>query len=393
MPTPEKKWLNKNVLFISLNAFFTDMGHQAILAIFPIFLVLYLHLSIIEYAVITAVSFGGGAFFGYIGGKAGDRFGYKKTAVLSNLFVPLLSLSGFSINVYEAASLFSGGWWARCFRNPARRVMLLKSVLKKENYGRAFGFLHFLDIGGAFLSALAAAILLQFKFPIRTIFIFTAIPIVIAIIFLYLSNPSEAEVGADKETAASKSPVKHLNKNIYYKVLTATSLYGFSSYSFGFPIITIAISSKNNIEGVASYAVFLAVSSVTGLFAGKVIAKSAGELALGYILGGIGALGIGLTFAFNLNAAFYFPFVVLSGISMGFVETLEPAIIGLISHEKKAGQGMGSLSAMRSLGIFSANIIMGLLYLIGAGYSFAYAGILSVIAGFIMLGSNISITS
>ncbi len=349
---------------------------------FPIFLVLYLHLSVIEYAVITAISFGGGAFFGYIGGKAGDRFGYKKTAVLSNLLVPLLSFSGLSVNVFEAASLFSGGWWARCFRNPARRVMLLKSIFKKEHYGRAFGFLHFLDIGGAFLSALTAAILLSFKFPIRTIFIFTAVPIIIAIVFLYLSNPLEVK---DEKTAdAPKSTVDHLNKNVYRKILIATSLYGFSAYSFGFPIITVAVSSKDNVLGVFSYAVFLAVSSITGLFVGKVMAKNVKELTLGYILGGIGSLGIGLTFALNLNVAFYFPFIVLSGISMGFVETLEPTIIGLISHERKTGKGMGSLSAMRSLGIFSANIIMGLLYIIGAGYSFAYAGILSIIAGLVV---------
>lgn len=391
MTASKNKWLNKNVLFISLNAFFTDLGHQAILAIFPIFLVLYLRLSVIEYAVITAISFGGGSFFGYVGGKAGDRFGYKKTAVLSNLFVPLLSLLGLSINVFEVASLFSVGWWARCFRNPARRVMLLKSILKKEYYGRAFGFLHFLDIGGAFLSALTVAILLSFKFPIRTIFIFTAIPIIIAIIFLYLSNPIEMQEVSDKENAVSESSIEHLNKNIYYKVLIATSLYGFSAYSFGFPIITIAIASKDNVLGVASYVVFLAVSSVTGLFAGKVIAKSVGELALGYILGGIGSLGIGLTFAFNLNADFYFPSVVLSGVSMGFIETLEPTIIGFISSERKTGKSMGSLSAMRSLGIFVANIIMGLLYLIGAGYSFAYAGILSLIAGFIIFGSKLII--
>lgn len=390
MNNSKNAWLNKNVLFISLNAFFTDLGHQAILAIFPIFLVLYLHLSVTEYAVITAISFGGGAFFGYVGGKAGDRFGYKKTAVLSNLLVPLLSLSGLSINVFEAASLFSGGWWARCFRNPARRVMLLKSIPKKEYYGRAFGFLHFLDIGGAFLSALTAAILLSFNFPVRTIFIFTAIPIVIAIIFLYLSNPLEMQAVQDTEKPPDlKSSDGHLNKVIYYKVLLATSLYGFSAYSFGFPIITIAISSKDNVLGVASYAVFLAVSSVTGLFIGKKIAKSVNELAAGYILGGIGSLGIGLISAFNLNAAFYIPFVVLSGISMGFVETLEPTIIGLISGGIKTGKSMGLLSAMRSLGIFGANIIMGLLYLIGAGYSYAYAGILSLIAGFIILNSRL----
>ncbi len=173
-------------------------------------MVLYLRLSVIEYAVITAISFGGGSFFGYVGGKAGDRFGYKKTAVLSNLFVPLLSLSGLSINVFEVASL-------------------------------------------------------------------------------------EMQEVSDKENAVSESSIEHLNKNIYYKVLIATSLYGFSAYSFGFPIITIAIASKDNVLGVASYVVFLAVSSVTGLFAGKVIAKSVGELALGYILGGIGSLGIGLT--------------------------------------------------------------------------------------------------
>ena len=56
------KWLNSNVLFISLSAFFADLGYQAVLVMFPIFLVLDLHSSIIYFGIASAISYGIGAF-------------------------------------------------------------------------------------------------------------------------------------------------------------------------------------------------------------------------------------------------------------------------------------------------------------------------------------------
>lgn len=181
----KKKWLNNNVLYISLSAFFADLGYQSILVIFPIFLVIDLHSSIIYFGIASAISYGIGAFFGYFGGKIGDKFGHKKTAIIGNLFIPLLSFVGFSVYPIEAVALFSTGWWARNFRSPSRRVLLIRSV-STEFYVKAFGFLHALDQGGGFFAGIYALVLLACHVPLKYILIITAVPLLISTFFLTL---------------------------------------------------------------------------------------------------------------------------------------------------------------------------------------------------------------
>ncbi len=460
-------WLNGNVFFIAFSAFFADLGYQAVLVIFPIFLVLDLHSSIIYFGIASAISYGVGAFFGYFGGIAGDKFGHKKIAIIGNIFIPLLSFTGFSVYPAEAVALFSAGWWARNFRSPSRRVLLSRSVFR-EFYGRAFGFLHALDEAGGFFAGIYALILFAYHAPIKYILIITTVPLLLSTFCLILisekklinnpdvsqnienkstndikntndinnkneinginiKNDNKNEINVDNNLisndnrnqvgkiqnngiAENKKLSKindldikndenkylndkehNLNNNLFKRILIATSLYGFSSFSFGFPILTIAESSKNDELGILSYILFFAFTSLTGLVAGRTILKTVKKLALGYLLTFIGSAGMALVFAFSLNPLLYYVAVAFLGISLGFVETSEPTAISIISKNDNRGKSMGSLTAARSIGIFGGNIIMGLLYSVGADYSYLYAGILSLTASLIIFTSKSNI--
>ena len=417
MNDSEKQWLNSNVLFISLSAFFADLGYQAVLVIFPIFLVLDLHSSVIYFGIASAISYGIGAFFGYFGGRAGDRFGHKKIAITGNLLIPLLSFTGFSVNPVEAVGFFSTGWWARNFRSPSRRVLLSRSVLK-EFYGKAYGFLHALDQGGGFFAGIYVLILFIYHVPLKYILLITILPLSISSIFLALiskkklinnhndgvnsdsninnnsdNSKNNAPVNADNNNNANNSAglnKKNIdsNENLFKRILIATSLYGFSSFSFGFPILTIAESSKNDALAILSYVLFFICTALTGLIAGKTIAKTIKKLGFGYLLTFSGSLGMALIFTFSLNPVLYYICVAILGISLGIIETIEPTAISLIVKNETIGRGMGSLTAARSLGLFGGNILMGLLYNVGANYSYLYAAILSLIASLIIFYSK-----
>ncbi|MDA8053159.1 MAG: MFS transporter [Deltaproteobacteria bacterium] len=412
MEGSKKKWLNSNVLFISLSAFFADLGYQVVLVIFPIFLVLDLHSSVIYFGIASAVSYGIGAFFGYFGGRAGDKFGHKKIAIIGNLLIPLLSFTGFSLYPAEAVAFFSTGWWARNFRSPSRRVLLSRSVLK-EFYGKAFGFLHALDQGGGFFAGIYALILFTYHVPLKYILLTTIGPLLISTLFLTLiskkkliNNPDNsangninnnskknAAINTDDNNNANNSAGLNkknsdLNENLFKRILIATSLYGFSSFSFGFPILTIAESSKNDALGILSYVLFFICTALTGLIAGKTIAKTINKLGFGYFLTFAGSLGMALIFTFSLNPLLYYICVAILGISLGIIETIEPTAISLIVKNETIGRGMGSLTAARSLGLFGGNVLMGLLYYVGANYSYLYAAILSLIASLIIFSSK-----
>jgi MFS family permease len=104
------RWLNKNILLLSLSAFFADSGYQMIIAGLPLFIVLYLHEPVYIFGIATALGYGGGALFGYLGGILADRYGRKKIAILGNSLIPILSFTGFASNAVEAISVFSTGW-------------------------------------------------------------------------------------------------------------------------------------------------------------------------------------------------------------------------------------------------------------------------------------------
>ena len=170
-------WINKDVLLISFSAFFADLGYQTAVAIFPIFLVITLGASASEYGIASAIAFGVGSFFGYIGGLLSDKYSGKRIAIFGNALIPLISLMALTQSVTIAVILFSAGWWARNFRSPARRLMLIAGSPKKHR-SKIFGFLHALDIGGGMISILMLLLLLYLGLSYNKILLLTIIPII-----------------------------------------------------------------------------------------------------------------------------------------------------------------------------------------------------------------------
>ena len=386
--TGKRPWLSQDVLLISLSACFADLGYQSVLAVFPLFLVGSLKQPVWVFAGAMAVSFGPGALFGLLGGKIADRAGAKKTALGGNLLIPLLSLSGLAGSAAAAIALFSGGWWARNFRSPPRRSMLVEAV-HADDRAKAFGFLHALDIGGGFLAALGTMLLLKSGINIRNIFLLTIIPLLMSSVWLMFSRmgrrPAQQAPAVSRGTPAM--PVKH--RSLYRRLLAATALYGFSSFSFGFPILTVDQSLHSRPLAILSYVVFFGVSAVTGLVVGRVSRKkSVTALALGgYLTGGLGCAGMAVVWATGSSGLLYYPVAALMGLALGVIETMEPAIISRIIPQGQTGGGMGALTAMRSVGLFAANLIMGLIYSLGASWTwaYAYAAILAISAAGISL--------
>jgi MFS family permease len=392
--TAATPWLTRDVLLICLSACFADLGYQAVLAIFPLFLVMNLHAAVWVFALATAISYGPGAIFGLIGGRLGDRYGHKKMAIGGNLLIPLLSLSGLATVPAAAVALFAGGWWARNFRSPPRRTLMTQMVTR-DNRAKAFGFLHALDIGGGFLAATGAMILIWGGVALKEIFLITIIPLLCSSAVLAMVRSKKAVA---PDASAGKSAVNPTatpaddagHRSLYRRLLWATGLYGFSSFSFGFPILTVDQATGSRALAVLAYVVFFGVSALTGLVVGRFNKRNVKALALaGYLAGGIGAAGMAFVSTLHNAPELFYPVVALMGLALGVIETLEPTIISLIIPQRKTGSGMGALTATRSLGLFFANILMGLLYNFHASWvwSYGYAAILAMVAAGILLSA------
>ncbi len=379
-------WLTRDAFLLSLSAFFADLGYQAVMALFPLFLVIQLHQSVFVYGIVTGISFGIGSFFAYLGGKAGDRFNKKRIVIIGNLFIPLMSLAGLYVNVWSAGILFILGWWARYFRTPARRALLVE-VSPPEHRSKIFGFMHAMDIGGGMLAVLYALLFLFLKVPINRILFLTAIPLLIStsVLFFVTQEKKYATASSIKDQQV-KSKKKHVFSNgTFIALLIAATLYGFSFYNLGFPILTVAKEAKSAIYGVLTYAVYLGISAISGYVIGSIRLKPLKALwEFGYLPSALASLAIGLTYLFHLSIPTYYLAVAVLGAGMGAVETYEPTLTSVLVNSQSLSTGMGWLSVSRSIGQFLSNIIMGFLFTFGEFNSYFYAFVASLLATIVL---------
>jgi MFS family permease len=375
--------LTRDAFLLCFSAFFADLGYQGVAALFPLYIVLELHEPVYWYGIITGIAFGAGSFFAFIGGLAGDRFDKKYVSIAGNTFIPLMALSGLSNQLWLSALLFILGWWARYFRTPARRALLVHVTAPQER-GMAFGVLHALDIAGGMFSALFALLLLALHIPISTIILYAAIPLVISTILLFFVQrttlySAETPIG---ERRAGLPASAAADRALFVWLLIAATFYGFSFYNLGFPILTGTRGSATTSGyelGVLAFVVYLGVSAVSGyvLGAGRLSALRFLWLA-GYLPSALGSALIGLSVLLHMSELAFYLFVAVLGLGMGAVETFEPTLVSSLVGATTLSRGMGFLSISRSVGQFLSNLIMGTLFSFSqsAPYFYAFASAL-----------------
>ncbi|WP_298386734.1 MFS transporter [Ferrimicrobium sp.] len=386
-------WRTKTVWAIAGSAFFADLGYQSVLAAFPLFLVIALHQPVWEYGLAVSLSYGGGALFSWYGAKLGDRIGHRRVAILGNSLIPLLSLSAMVASPIWAVGLLTGGWWARNLRSPSRRVLLVAAVPNQDQRARAFGFLHALDVGGGALAGVAVLLAILSHTDYRWLFLATTVPLVISTLLLTATPSSRPPVPDEATTRtldASHHPLPPATAT--RSLLIAAALYGFTFYSAGFPVLTLAQLGSGIALGVVAFLLIQLTSALTGYilphYVDNVLWKRARSLGWsGYLAMGIGSGCIGFGYSLHRNIALLLVGVIVTGFSLGVVETLEPTVMSVLRSGSQTGRGFGALSAARSTGTFAANLVMGLLYGVAVGYAYGYAMLVAVAAALVMLAA------
>ncbi len=385
-------FLSRDILLISFSAFFADLGYQGVTALFPLFLVIELHQPIYIYGLITALSFGAGSFFAYLGGKAGDKFDKKTISILGNIFIPLMSFSALTHMLWLSGALFIFGWWARYFRTPSRRALLV-NVSDPQYRSNVFGFLHALDIGGGMASTLFALLLIIiFRINISIIILLSAIPLIISTFLLFFVKKDRLYIDKPHFNQNPQKHTKnHQDKIIFIAILISATFYGFSFYNLGFPILTAALHSYSYSLGIITYTIYLGVSAISGYILGSVKIKAIRALwMLGYLPSSLSSLLIGLSVLLHLEYLSFYLFVAALGFGMGAVETYEPTAISYIVEQEKLSMGMGWLSVSRSIGQFLSNLIMGILFSLSQFYSYFYAFAAAIIATIILMAADLA---
>lgn len=382
-----RPWLTRDVLSISLSAGFADLGYQGVMAAFPLFLVIVLHAPVWAFGLAMALSYGGGALFAAWGGRIGDRIGHRKTALLGNSLIPLLSLTGIFAAPVAAVGFLCAGWWARNFRSPSRRAMLVEATADQHR-AAAFGFLHGVDVAGGIFAAVYVTILITAKVAWSWVFLVSLLPLAVSTLML-----ARARTGLAPEADATRPlppPLVPARRGALRNLLWATAAYGFSSYSTGFPVLTAAIKTGSLVGGLLAFFVLQVVSSLTGILLGGSFAQTLigrfQHLSLyGYGSAAVGSILLAIGYGSQQPTWLVFLGVAILGFALAVIETLEPTLVSTLNRAGMAGRGFGALTAYRSVGLLLANVVLGVLYSLGADYSYGYAALLAALAAVLIL--------
>jgi len=413
------RWRTHDVWAISLSAFFSDTGYQAVWAGFPLFLVLDLHQPVWEFGLASAIAYGGGTLFAWLGARLGDRVGHRRVAIGGNALIPLLSLSALWADPAVAIGLLCAGWWARNLRTPSRRVMLVEAVPDDDDRSAVFGFLHALDIGGGALAGVYVLIAVVEHVELSWIFLGSVLPLAIATFSLTRCSagkraPARAPgraAGEGKGAPTTEPPATDAAAGPAAEpataaatdaaagrlpgaaaLLAASALFGFTYYSIGFPVLTTAQSGGNRAFGIGAFLLFNALSAATGYVVGPRVNNAIADRfralgALGYLFAVVGAALLAAGSAAHLGVAVLLVGVGALGFSLGVVTTIEPALMSVLRPGRTAGRGFGALSAARSIGLFTGNLVMGLLYGVGADWAYGYAAVMGLAAAVVVAGA------
>ena len=185
----KKQPLNRNILGLGANSFFTDFSTEMILPLLPIFLERFLHATKTQIGIIEGLAELSVALLIALSGFYSDRLGRRKGIVvfgygLSNLIKPL---AFFAQSATMIMTIRIGDRLAKGIR-VAPRDALISASTPKGSSGFVFGFHKMMDGAGALVGSLSAFGLLwwlgESETTFRTIFALSIIPGIISMLIL-----------------------------------------------------------------------------------------------------------------------------------------------------------------------------------------------------------------
>ena len=285
--------LNRNIIALGANSFFTDFSTEMILPLLPIFLERFLHASKSEIGLIEGTAELGVALLIALSGFYSDRLGKRKGLTvlgygLSNLIKPL---AFFAQSATMIAMIRIGDRLAKGIR-VAPRDALISASTPKEISGFVFGFHKMMDGAGALAGALTAFGVLWYlgesEETFRTVFAISLIPGLISmaiLIFLVTDTPFEP--------ANRRFSPKELSAPFYWLVIFQ-SLFSLFAMNYSFMLL------KAESNGVAlvmiplAYALYNLTQSVFAIPIGKAADRfgKPSLLSFIYLAFGLGALAM-----------------------------------------------------------------------------------------------------
>ncbi len=185
------KSINKNIIALGWVSFFTDMASAMVTTLLPIFIVYVLSEGVDKLGVIIAIATFTSYIFRILFGYLSDRYRIVKPFVVAGYIISAIAkpLLAFSESFSSVAFLRASERLGKAVRS-ASKDSLISSYAKENSHGKTFGFHKMMDIAGELSGALLIFLIFLFfakdESTIRSIFEFTILPGLLAVIIMIL---------------------------------------------------------------------------------------------------------------------------------------------------------------------------------------------------------------
>lgn len=361
--TQPAKWVTRTVVGIVLATFFSDVGHEMVTAVLP------LYLGSIGLGVATLGVMEGAADLAFslsklAGGAVGHRVQRKRPWAAAGYLLTTLGTGLIALvqAVGAVISLRTVAWFGRGFRSPLRDFMLADEV-GTTHFGRAYGFERSADMIGAVVGPLVAAALVWSGASIKSVIVWSIIPSAISVAaVVVMTRDKVAPAATEAPLPSERQPFPRA----FWLFVGGVLLFGLGDFSRTFLIVLAARAlGEANATGILSTAVLLYAGHN---FISALAAYPAGRLADAISKPRILVAGYALGVVTNVTLALAggaLPWLVaaiaMSGIYIAIEETLEKAVVASVLPREQRSLGLGVLASANALGDFGSSLTVGLL--------------------------------
>lgn len=391
---PGRRWLTRGVLGIILATFFSDVGHEMVTAVLPLYLVTVglgpAALGMMEGAadlVYSLSKLGGGVLGHHVSRKRPFvAAGYGLTAVAT-------AAIGLVTSVIAVSALRMVAWVGRGFRSPLRDFLLADEV-PATHFGRAYGVERSADMLGAVTGPLLALLLIGVGVSLQSLVLLSIVPAMLPVFFI-LAFTRDRQHAIDKASQtsgqASGPRPSHRLPRRFWLLLVGVLLFGMGDFSRTFLIFlaaaafgggdasALSMTGVTMTAGILAYLIHNVVSGVAAIPAGRLSDRWPKRtiLCIGYVLGA--ATNALLAFGSG-TAAVVAAAVVFSGVYIAIEETVEKAAVAELLPREQRSLGFGVLACANAVGDMISSLYVGVLLEAGKpALGFGIAAVFSLV--------------
>ncbi len=373
--------IKKNIFFLGLVSFLTDISSDMVYPLLPVFLTEVLHSSKVVVGLIEGVAESTASLFKIFSGWFSDKIGKRKPIVilgysLSSISKPLLALVTSGLQVLF---LRFGDRVGKGVRTSPRDALIAESSDERRR-GTSFGLHRAMDSAGAIFGPLLAFLFLPLlNKNYRHLFLLASIPAFFSVLVLFLWVKEIKIRKKESVISERKKGIEFDNKFKIFILIVAIFTLGNSSDAFlflrakglGVNLILIPL-----LWGFFNL-VYTLSSIPAGILSDRIGRKKV--ILIGFTVYGLAYLG----FAFATQALHIWGLFALYGVYYGISDgALRAFVADMVKDKDKRGTAYGFYHGAVGLCALPASLIMGFLWQgFGAAVAFSFGAILAIVAG------------